>query len=55
MGHADIATTANIYTHASTAAVDQARALLNAAAAPKPPAVSPDPTGSPTGNEDPSS
>ena len=39
MGHADIATTANIYTHASTAAVDQARALINAAAAPKPPAI----------------
>ncbi len=32
MGHADIATTANIYTHASTAVVDQARALINAAA-----------------------
>lgn len=33
MGHADISTTANIYTHASTAVVDQARALINAAAA----------------------
>lgn len=31
MGHKDIATTANIYTHASSAAADQARALLNAA------------------------
>lgn len=36
MGHKDIATTANIYTHASTAAVDQARALINAAAGVKP-------------------
>ena len=53
MGHADIATTANIYTHASTAAVDQARALLNAATAPKPPATTPQHTGSPTGNENP--
>ena len=32
MGHKDIATTANIYTHASTAIVDQARDLINAAA-----------------------
>ena len=36
MGHADIATTANIYTHASTAVVAQARDLINAAASGKP-------------------
>lgn len=32
MGHADISTTANIYTHASTAVVDLARTMINAAA-----------------------
>lgn len=33
MGHKDIATTANIYTHASDATVETARALINAASA----------------------
>lgn len=32
MGHADIATTANIYTHTSDSSIDAARRLLNAAA-----------------------
>jgi len=50
MGHKDIATTANIYTHASTAAADHARALINAASAKlSPPAVG-KPVG--TGNVD---
>ena len=40
MGHKDIATTANIYTHASTEAVETARALLNAAFS-KPSAAAP--------------
>lgn len=47
MGHKDIATTANIYTHTSTAAADHARALINAASArlPVPP------VGKPVGTE----
>lgn len=45
MGHKDIATTANIYTHANSAVVDQARAQLDAAAS-----VSSPPAALPSGN-----